>query len=67
MKSQTEAVLKVLNNKGYITSFDAFNKYGVTRLSAIIYNLRHSGFNITTEKMSSKNRFGNVALMQSIY
>lgn len=38
--SKTEKVLKHLQKYGSITSWEAINKYGATRLSAIIFNLR---------------------------
>lgn len=38
--SQEELVLSHLMKYGSITSWDAIRKYHITRLSAIIYNLR---------------------------
>ena len=38
--SKTEKVLQHLQKYGSITSWEAINKYGATRLSAIIFNLR---------------------------
>ena len=41
---------------GSITSLEAFNKWTATRLSAIIYNLRHKrGFIIENEDMKTKD------------
>lgn len=42
-----------------ITSMEAINMFGATRLSAIIYDLKDDGYNITKVMKSSKNRFGN--------
>lgn len=39
--SQTQMVLQHLVEHGSITSYEAFELYGATRLSAIIYELRH--------------------------
>ena len=43
-----------------ITSLEAINLYGATRLSAIIYDLRHKNdLKIETIKRTTKNRYGN--------
>lgn len=57
--TQTEQVIKHLRLYGKITSWDAFREYGITRLSARIYNLRESGFNIKSEKKTTTTRLGN--------
>lgn len=38
--TKTSQVLEHLQSNGSITSWEAINLYGATRLSAIIYNLR---------------------------
>ena len=58
-KSQTEAVLEHLKKHGSITSIQAIRKYGATRLSSIIYKLRHRGYQITTETLVVKTRYGH--------
>lgn len=57
--SQHKMVLKHLQEQGTITSWEAIELYGATRLSAIIYNLREDGLQIETEMCVGKNRFGN--------
>lgn len=47
-----------LEKHNTITSKIAFEKYGITRLSAVIYNLRDAGLKIVTEYETSKNRYG---------
>lgn len=56
--TQTEKVLRHLEKFGSITSWDAIMEYGITRLSAKIYELRKNGYIITSERQSAKNRFG---------
>lgn len=57
--SQRDMVLATLNDKGFITSWDAFTEWGITRLSAVIYRLRHDDkLNIQSERIHKKNRFG---------
>jgi hypothetical protein len=56
--TQTASILEHLNKKGSITSMEAFKEYGATRLSAIIYALRHQGYRITTEIIQVDTRYG---------
>jgi hypothetical protein len=52
--------MKHLEDKGSITSMEAIKLYGATRLSAIIYNLRHVyGMNIETHEIDSIDRYGH--------
>lgn len=53
-------VLKHLEDFGSLTSFEAFENYGITRLSAVIFNLRKEGHNIDSKKLSVTNRYGKV-------
>lgn len=52
MKSQSTLVLEHLEEYGSITSKEAYDKYGIQRLSAVIYILRKSGVIIATEKIA---------------
>ena len=59
IKSQKEAVLNHLKEYGSITSMEAIQNYGATRLSAIIFNLRYKdGYDIETHMETTKNRYG---------
>ena len=42
-----------------ITSMEAIELYGATRLSAIIYNLRDKGHTIETKSIKTVDRNGN--------
>lgn len=57
--NKTKEVLKHLQKKGSITSWDAIQRYGATRLSAIIFNLRKRGYIIDDMWMEKRDRFGN--------
>lgn len=57
--TKSQQVLNHLNRKGTITSWEAIEKYGATRLSAIIFNLRKRGMNISTKSVESKDRNGH--------
>ena len=56
--NKTEKVLEHLKEHGTITSLEAIELYGATRLSAIIFNLRKRGFNIETVDLPFTDRFG---------
>ena len=58
--NKTQAIQKHLIEKGTITSLEAINEYGATRLSAIIFNLRHKyDMDIRNKTMRFVDRFGN--------
>lgn len=57
-QNKTNKVLSHLEKYGSITSIEAIELYGATRLSAIIYNLRHKGYSIDTIDIPFTDRFG---------
>lgn len=61
MKKQTQTmdVIAHLIKHGSITSLEAIKKYGVTRLSAVIFNCRKRGYEIETIRLNVKNRRGS--------
>ena len=62
MKRQTNKHQQVLNHLkqyGTITSWQAIQQYGATRLASIICNLRKRGYDIHTIKMEDTDRNGN--------
>lgn len=57
--TKTELVKKHLLKKKNITSWQAIELYGATRLAAMIFDLRDAKWDIITKKISAKDRFGN--------
>lgn len=57
IETHYDRVLNHLTRFGCITSLEAFRDYGITRLSAIIYNLRKDGYIIDSQQVSCKNRY----------
>lgn len=54
-----DRVLKYINDFGSISSLEAFNDLGNTRLSASIWLLRHQdGYEIDSITEQKKNRYG---------
>ena len=60
MKGSMQAILRYLVEHPLtgLTSSQAFELFGVTRLSARIYDLRNKGYHIDTLMMEGKTRFG---------
>lgn len=57
--TQEEMVLKYLNEKGSITTWECYSKLFITRLSAKIFNLKHKyGINFDEEWITKTNRYG---------
>lgn len=66
-RSKTQDILDYLQkHKSGITSMQAFEKFGETRLSGKIFNLRKNGYNIISEPKKVKTRYGASALI-SVY
>lgn len=58
-QSQNKEIREHLMEKGTITSMEAIQMYGITRLSARIWDLRDQGMDIKTVMKEGKNRHGN--------
>lgn len=62
MTNKTEKVFQHLQkHKSGITSWQAIDNYGATRLSSIIFNLKKRGHNIICVKEEGVDRYGNVS------
>lgn len=59
MVSQKSMVVDYMEESGSITPIDAFRDLGITRLSAIVFNLKEEGHDIDKVIETGKNRFGN--------
>ena len=59
--SQSKAVLNHLLSGKPLSQLEATQKYGATRLGAIIFNLRKAGHVISTELVHTPNRYGNTS------
>lgn len=58
MRGSKVAILEHLRTYPWITSKDAFELYGITRLSARIKDLRDKGYGIETVMVETTTRFG---------
>ena len=57
--NKTRLVLEHLKEHGDITSWEAIQTYGATRLASIICNLRKEGYDIETRMEAMLDRYGN--------
>jgi len=58
--NKTKKVLLYLEEKGQINSWEAIKEFGATRLSAIIFNLRHKyNLNIRSQRRQFIDRYGD--------
>ena len=58
--TQKDQVLDYMKRFGSITSWQAFQDLGITRLSAVVFNRRADGHNIKGETKKTKTRLGVV-------
>ena len=56
--SQKQRVLDYLETHQTITSLDAFYDLGITRISAVVYNLKKDGHHLLKESVTVTNRHG---------
>ena len=56
--TQCERILKFMDDFGSISTMQAFNDLGVTRLASRIHDLRRMGIVIESETLTGKNRYG---------
>ena len=57
--TQRLAVKNWLENGNTLTSMEAFEKFGATRLSAIIFDLRAQGYIIDSIPCTGQTRYGD--------
>lgn len=56
--TQCEMILSHIQKHGSITDMEAYQLYGICRLSGRIFDLRQAGHMIKTEFVKGKNRYG---------
>ena len=57
-KTQKELILEHLERGWSITSHEAWEKYGCSRLADVIFKLRKEGYRIDSEMTEGKTRLG---------
>lgn len=65
--NREEIVLRHFQKNKYISSMQAFELYGITRLSATIYNLRQRGIKVGSIWRTIINRYGKQVRYMDYY
>lgn len=65
--TQCDRLLAHLENEGTINPLEAWQKLGIYRLSARVYDLRARGINIKERPVEVKNRWGETARVGEYY
>ena len=60
---QDDILYYLKSHKKGLTSKEAFDKFGATRLSGVVYNLKKKGYVIDSVNMKVKNRYGSVSMI----
>lgn len=66
-RGSSKVILDYLKTHEYLTSNDAWDMWGVTRLAAIIHNLRKHGYDIDTVTAYTTTRFGETTHYAKYY
>lgn len=56
--TQSERILRHMDDYGSITGLEAVNEYGIMHLASRISEMRQAGIEIIGETETSKNRYG---------
>jgi hypothetical protein len=56
--TQSQRILRHLEDYGSITQMDAIRDYGIMRLASRVNDLRREGHPIITERVEGRNRYG---------
>ena len=56
--TQSEQIVRFMQDNGSITPMDAVNELGIYRLAARIHDLTKAGLSIASQTESTKNRYG---------
>ena len=63
--TQNQRVLEHLEKYGSLTALEAVHNYGIMRLASRISDLKHQGYNITSDRIKVTNRYGEVTYICS--
>ena len=56
--TQHTIIIDHMKNRGSITTIEAYEEYGITKLTTRISELRRAGMNIQSQTYSALNRYG---------
>lgn len=56
--TQRDKVLSYIRDFGCITTWEAYSELGISQLGARIFELKQRGYEITTKRIYTQNRYG---------
>ena len=56
--TQGEMIIKYIRDFGSISSWEAYSELGITQIAARIFYLKKEGYQFTTERVNTTNRYG---------
>ena len=65
--TQCEKIIKYIEDFGSITTMQAFIDLGCTRLASRICDIRSQGYDIQSEFVSGRNRYGELVSFKKYY
>lgn len=65
--TQTEKILRHLQEHGEITAYEAVQEYGIMRLAGRVADLKKAGYPIQSRTTRGKNRFGEPVCYSTYY
>lgn len=57
--TQCERVIQYIKDFGFITTWQAYQELGVTRLASRIFDLKEQGYIFSKKRVTTKNRYGD--------
>ena len=59
--TQRDRVIQYINDFGSISSWEAYRDLGITQLATRRFELKKMGYKFDTERISTKNRYGDAS------
>lgn len=58
MITQTDRIIRHIQDYGSITPLEAMQEYGIMRLASRMCDIKRAGYNVRREMVTGKNRYG---------
>ena len=58
MTTQTDRIIRHIQDYGSITPVEAMQEYGIMRLASRMCDIKRAGYNVRREMVTGRNRYG---------
>lgn len=58
MITQTDRIIRHIQDYGSITPLEAMQEYGIMRLASRMCDIKRAGYNVRREMVTGRNRYG---------